>query len=51
MRRPFSPGIGSANIISQLEPLNTLTIDIGGFINCYIDYNKSQHGGIFKFPL
>ena len=44
-------GIGSANIISQLEPLNTLTIDIGGFINCYIDYNKSQHGGIFKFPL
>lgn len=44
-------GIGSANIITQLEPLNTVTLDIGGFINCFKDRSASQHGGIFKLPI
>ncbi|AUS05839.1 hypothetical protein [Pseudotamlana carrageenivorans] len=43
-------GIGSAHILKQLEPLNTVVLDIGGYINCYIDNNSSQHGGIFKLP-
>ncbi|KXX72547.1 hypothetical protein [Flammeovirga sp. SJP92] len=43
-------GIGSASILKQLEPLRTLTIDIGGFINCFIDKTSSQHGGIFSHP-
>ena len=43
-------GIGSANIISQLKPLNTVVLDIGGYINCLNDTSKSQHGGIFTFP-
>jgi hypothetical protein len=44
-------GIGSANILRKLEPLRTVTLDIGGFINCYVDVNSSQHGGIFKSPI
>lgn len=43
-------GIGSANILRQLEPLNTVVLDIGGYINCFIDPQASQHGGIFKLP-
>lgn len=45
-----SAGIGSANIIKQLQLLNTVTLDIGGYINCFINKNASQHGGIFKLP-
>ncbi|WP_372757561.1 hypothetical protein [Mariniflexile sp.] len=44
-------GIGSANIVKQLEPLNTVVLDIGGYINCYVDKEASQHGGIFKLPI
>ena len=43
-------GIGSANILRQLEPLQTVTLDIGGFMNCIVDHTQSQHGGVFKFP-
>ena len=43
-------GIGSANILRQLELLNTVVLDVGGFINCLVDTSSSQHGGIFKFP-
>lgn len=43
-------GIGSSNILKQLQPLKTLTIDIGGYMNCFKDVNASQHGGIFKLP-
>lgn len=43
-------GIGSANILRQLEPLNTVVLDIGGYINCYIDITCAQHGGIFCLP-
>jgi len=43
-------GIGSANILRQLEPLQTLTVDIGGYMNCFKDPNAHQHGGIFKLP-
>ena len=43
-------GIGSANILKQLEPLKTLTIDIGGYMNCFKDSTSRQHGGIFKLP-
>ena len=43
-------GIGSANILRQLEPLQTVVLDIGGFMNCFIDPNAHQHGGIFKLP-
>jgi len=42
-------GIGSANILLQLRPLNTVALDIGGYINCFIDTDKSQHGGVFKY--
>ncbi len=44
-------GIGSANILTQLAPLNTVALDIGGYINCFIDIKSSQHGGVFKYPL
>lgn len=43
-------GIGSANVLRQLEPLHTVVLDIGGFINCYIDPTCTQHGGIFHMP-
>lgn len=43
-------GIGSANILRQLEPLQTVTLDIGGYMNCFINPSASQHGGIFKLP-
>lgn len=44
-------GIGSANILRQLEPLQTVVLDIGGYMNCFINNEASQHGGIFKLPL
>lgn len=44
-------GIGSANILRQLRPLQTVALDIGGFMNCYENPNASQHGGIFRLPL
>lgn len=43
-------GIGSANVIPQLKPLGTVVMDIGGYINCYINKDNAQHGGIFKYP-
>lgn len=39
-------GIGSANILRQLEPLQTLCIDIGGLMNCFQDPKARQHGGV-----
>ncbi len=44
-------GIGSANILRQLEPLQTVVLDIGGYMNCYIDKSLSIHGGIFGLPV
>lgn len=44
-------GIGSANILRQLESLQTVTLDIGGYMNCFKDNSASQHGGIFKLPI
>lgn len=44
-------GIGSANILNQLKPLKTLVIDIGGFMNCFVNKESTQHGGIFKLPI
>ena len=43
-------GIGAANIICQLKTLNTVVLDIGGYINCFMDSKTSLHGGIFKLP-
>lgn len=43
-------GIGSANILRQLAPLNTLAIDIGGLMNCFADNSLTQHGGVFGVP-
>lgn len=43
-------GIGSAHILRQLQPLNTLSLDIGGLMNCFIDRKASQHGGVFRLP-
>ena len=43
-------GIGSANVIPQLKPLGTVVMDIGGYINCYINPASEQHGGIFRLP-
>jgi hypothetical protein len=54
-RRPdvilVAAGIGSANIIRQLEPLETLTVDIGGFINCIVDPAIHAHAGSFVLPV
>ena len=44
-------GIGSANILRQLEPLQTVVLDIGGYMNCFIEHSASQHGGIFRLPI
>ena len=44
-------GIGSANILRQLEPLQTVVLDIGGYMNCFTNRDASQHGGIFKLPI
>lgn len=43
-------GIGSANILRQLEPLQTLCIDIGGLMNCFEDPKARQHGGVLGLP-
>jgi hypothetical protein len=43
-------GIGSANILGQLKPLNTLCIDIGGLMNCFVDHEMRQHGGVIGLP-
>lgn len=43
-------GIGSANILLQLRSLETIAIDIGGFINCLIEPNRVYHGFI-RAPL
>lgn len=43
-------GIGSANILRQLEPLQTLTLDIGGLMNCFADTAATQHGGVIALP-
>lgn len=43
-------GIGSANILCQLKPLNTLCIDIGGLMNCFADRTQLQHGGVVGLP-
>ncbi|RLA51977.1 MAG: hypothetical protein DRR42_08860 [Gammaproteobacteria bacterium] len=43
-------GIGSANILRQLEPLQTLVLDIGGYISCYVNPELRQHGGVFGLP-
>lgn len=39
-------GIGSANILKQLEPLGTLCVDIGGLMNCFVNPDIRQHGGV-----
>lgn len=43
-------GIGSANILRQLAPLQTLSVDIGGLMNCLVDPNIRQHGGVIGLP-
>lgn len=43
-------GIGSANVLRQLEPLQTLCVDIGGFMNCFVDRTGRQHGGVVGLP-
>lgn len=43
-------GIGSANILRQLQPLQTLTLDIGGLMNCFVDRTAKQHGGTLALP-
>lgn len=43
-------GIGSANVLRQLEPLNTLSVDIGGLMNCFVDRKARQHGGVIGLP-
>lgn len=43
-------GIGSAHVLKQLSPLNTVALDIGGFLNCLIDYEYHVHGGLFRLP-
>ena len=43
-------GIGSANVLRQLKGLNTLCIDIGGFMNCIADPAVRQHGGVIGLP-
>lgn len=44
-----SAGIGSANILPQLVSFSAPAIDIGGFINCIIDHDRTEHGGMFKW--
>jgi hypothetical protein len=43
-------GIGSSNILVQLKSLQTVVLDIGGFMNCLEDPSRSIHGGVFKLP-
>lgn len=43
-------GIGSANILRQLAPLQTLCLDIGGLMNCFQDPKARLHGGIIGLP-
>jgi hypothetical protein len=43
-------GIGAANIINQLKPLQTVVLDIGGFMNCIQNRSLAIHGGVFKLP-
>jgi hypothetical protein len=43
-------GIGSANILRQLEPLETLCVDIGGLMNCFVTPDVRQHGGVIGLP-
>ena len=43
-------GIGAAHILNQLEPLNTLSLDIGSLMNCFFNRNATQHGGVFRLP-
>lgn len=43
-------GIGSANILRQLEPLATLCLDIGGLMNCFVNRDARQHGGVLGLP-
>lgn len=43
-------GIGSANILLQLAPLQTLCLDIGGLMNCFQEPKERQHGGVLGLP-
>ena len=43
-------GIGSANVLRQLEPAETLAVDIGGLMNCFEDRAALQHGGVIGLP-
>ena len=43
-------GIGSANILRQLAPLQTLCLDIGGLMNCFQTPEARQHGGVLGLP-
>lgn len=43
-------GIGSANILRQLESLQTLCVDIGGLMNCFLNPKSLQHGGVIGLP-
>lgn len=43
-------GIGAANILNQLQPLQTVALDIGGFMNCLYNPSLAIHGGVFTFP-
>lgn len=44
-------GIGSANILPQLKPFNTLTVDIGSYIHCISGELQACHGGVFVCPV
>lgn len=46
-----SAGIGSANILTQLKPLKTVCVDVGGFINLLEKTSRSIHGGFFLSPV
>lgn len=43
-------GIGSANVLRQLQPLNRLAVDIGGLMNCFAEPASRQHGGVIGLP-
>jgi hypothetical protein len=46
----IAAGIGTSNILVQLKSLNTLALDVGGLMNCFVDNNLIIHGA-FQLPL
>lgn len=43
-------GIGSANVLRQLQRLDRLALDIGGLMNCFVNPSSRQHGGVIGLP-